>query len=86
MQLSSIKQFLDVYRKSLDTEDSKKEKIQQIFKDELGIFIDKKSLIIKKGILHTNVNTIMRNEIFLRKEKIILRLKEDKQLGVYDVY
>lgn len=85
MQLSSIKQFLEVYRKSLDTEDSKKERIQQIFKEELGITIDKKAFVVKKGVLHITANTIIKNEIFLRKGKIVSLLAVDKQLAIYDI-
>lgn len=85
MQLSSIKQFLEVYRKNIDTEDEKRKKILRILKEEAGVLIDEKSLVIKKGVVQIKASAVFKNEIFLHKEKIIHRLRDSKELSVYDI-
>jgi hypothetical protein len=85
MQLSSIKKFLDVYRKNIDTEDAKRSAILRILKEEIGVDISEKSLTITKGVLKIKTNAVIRNEIFLRKEKLLGRFKKNNELGVYDI-
>lgn len=85
MQLSNIQQFLETYRKQINKEDHKRNTIINIFYEETGVKIDEKALVIKKGIVSIKTNAIIKNEIFLRKAKIIARLQADKTLEVYDV-
>jgi hypothetical protein len=89
MQLSNIKQFLDVYRKSLDSEDEKKEHIQRIIQEETQIIVNTKMIILKKGVLEIKANTIIKNELFFYKEKIISRFKKEAEkntlLSIHDI-
>lgn len=79
MQLSNIKQFLEIYRKNLDTEEEKKKCIQHIIQKELGIFINIKNISFHKGIVQIKVNTIVKNEIFLQKENLLSLFKKESK-------
>lgn len=79
MQLSDIKQFLDVYRKKLDSEDEKKKRIVDIILKEINISIDPKNISIKNGVLEINTNTVIKNELYLHREKILSHINEESK-------
>lgn len=85
MQLSNIKQFLEVYKKSLNSEDEKRLAVRNIIKEETTIDIEEKFFVFKKGVVELKTNQIVKNEIFLHKEKIVQRFK-DAHLSFQDIH
>lgn len=69
--------LLERYRKMFSDRASERTRIVEIIHARTGVTIDPKDMTIKKGVLQLSIkSSIMRNELFLRKEKILLGLKE----------
>ncbi|MEI6280743.1 MAG: hypothetical protein WCP17_01955 [bacterium] len=71
-----IKDLLNRFRDILFKEEDKKEIIRNIISKIIRTEINSKDIEIKKGIIYLNIKPIYKNEIFIKKEQIFLRLKE----------
>ena len=56
--------------------EGKKEFVKEAIKEATGISVDSKDIEFKNGTLCLNIKPIYKNEIFLKKEEIFLKLKE----------
>jgi len=71
-----IKDLLAKFSNLLLSEETKKNYLQEVFKKVVGIEIKSEDIKIKNNIIYLNIKPIYKNEIFLKKEKIFLTLKE----------
>jgi hypothetical protein len=71
-----LKNFLGCFDKFLQDGAGRKELIREIIKNETGISINSKDIIIKNDIISLNIKPIYKNELFLKKGQIFLKLKE----------
>ena len=85
MQLSNIKEFLEVYRKKLSHEDDKRSSLIQIIKEVSGVTINEKDMTVARGVITINAGHIVKNEIFFYKEKIITQIKESGRTDIFDI-
>lgn len=70
-----IKQLLSRFKNITNTEKEKKQIIVDIFiKNEIPISI--KNVYISKNTIFTKVNPIIKTEIYLKKQNILLEIKE----------
>lgn len=71
-----IKDLLENLKNSLFSEELKKDEIRRILSEEIKINLKSSDIEIKNGIINLNIKPIYKNEIFLKKEIIFLKLKD----------
>ena len=71
-----IKDLLLRFENLLISDETKKEAITRIIKETTGLDIKKEEVEVKNGILRLNIKSIYKNEILIKKEEIMNRLKE----------
>ena len=72
-----IKDLLERFRGLLAGEDYKKEVIQKILQETIGLALKKEDINIKNGTLYLNISPLYKNEILIKKEFIYERLKQE---------
>ena len=70
-----IKDLLLRFNNILLSEESKKEAIKKTINNILGLDIKKEEIEIKNNIIYLNIKPIYKNEIFIKKDKIISELE-----------
>lgn len=85
MQLSNIKEFLEVYRKKLSHEDDKRTSLIQIIKETSGVTINEKDMTVARGVISIKAGHVVKNEIFLYKEKIIAQIHASGRTDIFDI-
>lgn len=71
-----IKDLLLKFQNALLGEEIKKEAIRSVISETINFQIKKKEIKIKNDIIYLNIKPIYKNEIFLKKEEITLKLNE----------
>ncbi len=71
-----IKDLLARFDHILLKEEGKKEVVRKIISEVVGIDVKRDDIEIRNGTLYLNIKPIYKNEIFLKKEWIALRLEE----------
>jgi hypothetical protein len=82
MKFSNIGALLERYEKLFHTHIGAKEFVQQVIFDETGITIPLERIIVKDGIAAIEGKTILKNELFMKRAGILLKLKEKK---IYEI-
>jgi hypothetical protein len=59
--------------------------VVEAVKEFCKIEIDTKNINIKEGVVRVNERPIVKNEIFLKKEKILRLIKEKSQGKIWDI-
>lgn len=70
-----IKDLLARFEKILTGGEIKKELIVDIVAEITGVIIKKEDLKLQNGVLYLNIKPIYKNEIFIKKEKLLSRLE-----------
>ena len=86
MELSGIENFLEAYRKRLFKAEDARQAIIQLIKKVSGVELAEKEIEIKKGTIVLHANTVIKNQIFLYKEKILDEFKKSGVADIYDIY
>ena len=76
MELNNIQQFLEKYRKRLFGEEEKRHAVLAAIKEGSRVVLSEKELAFKNGTIHLHTDPVIKNEIFLHKERILLLCKE----------
>ncbi len=71
-----IKDLLSRFSDLLLSEETKKTYVQDVFEQTIGIDIKSEDIKIKNNVIYLDIKPIYKNEIFLKKDKIFLALKE----------
>lgn len=71
-----LKDLLINFESILVSEEVKKDSIKHVVNKLVGINIKREDIEIKKGVICLNIKPIYKNEIFIKREKIIASLKE----------
>ena len=71
-----IKDLLARFSHILLSEEGKKETIRNIISEVIKVEIKSEDIKIKNNIIYLNIKPIYKNEIFLKQEKILLKLEE----------
>lgn len=85
MQLSNIKEFLAKYQEKLTTEEEKQSVILSTLNEIVHGAISKKQCVVAKGIIKLSVSPVIKNEIFMHKEKILLSIREKGRNDIFDI-
>ncbi|MCC6323576.1 hypothetical protein IT400_02160 [Candidatus Nomurabacteria bacterium] len=76
MDYNPINLYLEKFKKLLNTKSSNKEAIVSIINKEIKHEIKNENINIKNDtITFTNISPVLKNEIFIHKERIIKQLK-----------
>lgn len=71
-----IKDLLGRWSDILFSEEAKKESIRNIISGIIGVNIKIEDVKIKDNIIYLNIKPIYKNEIFLKKDKIVSSLEK----------
>ncbi len=72
----NIKEYLEKFQKLGLSDKENKEIISQTLLEILGIKINTRELEIKDSVLYIKTNPIIKNSLFIKKDRIIKTLKE----------
>lgn len=81
---SSLNYFLDKFKKIIGENTQNKDFIIESIEKELCKKIDKDNIKISKNILYLNISPMFKNEIYMRKERVLKSLKE-KNINIIDI-
>jgi len=70
-----IKDLLSKFSNTLLKEEMKKELIRETISKTINFQIKKENIKIKNGVVYLNIKPIYKNEILLKKDKIIFELE-----------
>jgi len=82
MKFSNIGALLERYEKLFHTHIGAKEVVQQIILDETGMTIPLERIMVKDGIATIEGKPALKNELFMKRAGILLKLKEKK---IYEI-
>jgi hypothetical protein len=71
-----IKDLLVRFNSILLGEEGKKDSVRNIISEVVGIEIKREDFKIRNNIIYLNIKPIYKSEIFLKKDKICVRLQE----------
>lgn len=71
-----IKDLLARFNNLLLGEEGKKEVVRKIISEIIKVEINSGDIKIKNGVIYLNIKPIYKNEILLKQEQILLKLKE----------
>lgn len=71
-----IKDLLSRFNNILLSEEGKKESIRSAISEVIGVEIGSRDIKIKNNIIYLNIKPIYKNEIFLKQDRIFLKLQE----------
>lgn len=85
MSFERIESFLQEYRKRLFAQEDKRALLRKIIKEMSGVDVPEENFKLKKGEVFIKGNPMVKNEIFLYKEKILERFKSQGEKGISDI-
>ena len=85
MELSSIKVFLEKYRKKLSVAEASRSELLQIILKISGVSLSEKEIVLKRGRIILHSDSITKNQIFIFKEKIIEEIKKQGIAHIYEI-
>lgn len=71
-----LKDLLSRFNQVLLSKEGNKESIRSIISETIKVKINSEDIQIKNGTIYLNIKPIYKNEIFLKQDKIISKLKE----------
>ncbi len=69
-----IKDLLAKYEKLLFSEESKRESVRQAVSETIGVSLKPEDIRIKNGTVYLDLKPIYKNELLLKKEKILEKI------------
>lgn len=81
--MKEIKLFFNKINSFAIKEIKKRTIVSDVLKKEIGESIPFENISFSKGVVVIKCNSVLKNQIYIKKEKIILSLKE--KIGVIDI-
>lgn len=78
-------QLLGKFEKLLSEGELGKEAIQKALKDATGLDIAKDRISIRNGTVYLDIKPLYKNEVLLKKEQILTKLKKYRAPGPGDI-
>ncbi|HVS79659.1 MAG TPA: hypothetical protein VHF05_01645 [Candidatus Paceibacterota bacterium] len=75
--MQDITSFFGKFKSLIANGSAQREAIARIMKESIGAEIDPKKIVIKDGIATVPSNPVMRNELLLKKQLVLEKLKSD---------
>lgn len=85
MQLSSITSFLEKYRTKLSQEDDKQNAIVEALLSVAHVQVTSAMISVDRGTLTVNASPVIKNELFMHKEKILVAIRERGRTDIFDI-
>lgn len=76
MDYNNINGFFDKFKKIIYQKQETKKIIKEVISKNISFDLDDNFFVYKNGILFLNCSPVVRNEIIMRKEKILKDLKD----------
>jgi len=76
MDYNHITNFLEKFKKLIFQKEEIKNIITKVISEEIFYQLEKEKIKIKNGIIFLEGSPILRNEIMLKKNKILIKLKD----------
>ena len=74
--MNPISELLEKFKKILQTDTQVKDLFVRVLKGELNYDADAKNITLKDGIIYMSDKPIVKNEVFMKKEKILMKLNQ----------
>jgi hypothetical protein len=71
-----IKDLLGRFKKILSSKEDETESVRKIISEVIKVKIKSRDIQVKNGTVYLNIKPIYKNEIFLKRDEIALKLKE----------
>ena len=85
MQLANIKEFLEKYRAKLSEAEGKQEDVIAIIATITQVTLSPEMFSVERGILILRTSPVIKNELFMYKEKILSALRERGRKDIVDM-
>jgi hypothetical protein len=72
----NIAEYLTKFKNIGQNEKLQKEVISSVIKEVVGLNIETKNIVVKKGEIIFNISPAMKNAIYIKKEGILKKIKE----------
>jgi len=76
MDYNSISGFLEKFKKIIFQKEEVKNIVIKIISEEISKQVDSSQIKIKDGHVHIQGSPILRNEVLIHKERILIKLKK----------
>ncbi len=86
MTFEGIHTLLSKYQKFISDRDGNRQKISDIISRVSGANISENEFIVQKGRIKITGNSILKNEIFLYKENILLELHNNGITNITEIH
>jgi len=85
--MNPISELLEKFKKILQTDTQVKDLFVRVLKGELNYDADAKNITLKDGIIYMSDKPIVKNEVFMKKEKILMELNQllPKEKKIIDI-
>lgn len=83
-EVNPLKSFLEKFKRILNESEYNKDKVQEVICLEIGITIEKKLIMISHGKVILSVSPLIKNEVLIKKHKILNRLKSEG-VSIFDI-
>ena len=81
----NIDKYLGKFKKNLNSNTTNTEIIIEIVKQITGIILKKEKIEIKDGVLYIKDSPLIKNKIFINKNKLIKSLSENIEQKIIDI-
>ena len=74
--MNNLNPFLSVFENLIKSEIGSKKIIEEVFEDVLGIKINSEKINLEEFKVNLDVHPVIKNEVILNQEELILKLKK----------
>jgi hypothetical protein len=85
MQLANIKDLLSRYREVLSGAEDKKELLIRSIESAIGATLPPDAITVTKGVLTVRASMMLKNMIFMHKEKILKNLHDSGRTDIFEI-
>ena len=86
MDIKKIGDYLSKFSNLTPPDDSLKNHIQELLKEELRVEIKKEDIKITNSIIYLTTPSVVKNEIFLQKKSLLLKINSfSKKRSLHDI-
>ncbi|HEY0221178.1 MAG TPA: hypothetical protein VGC58_03075 [Candidatus Paceibacterota bacterium] len=81
----NISKFLDKFSKNLQSEESYKEAVKNILKNQIGLEIDFSKIEIKNNVVYIKSTPGVLNKIFINKQSLLGEISKSLPMKIVDI-
>ena len=85
MEMKGISEYLQKYRLKLYGAEDKRKEVIEVISRVCGFIISGDMITINKGVVTVKGNTMIKNELFMRKQQILTEIRMIGRKDIYDI-